>query len=279
MIFIGAITLYPFLNVLAISLNNSVDSVRGGITIWPRVFTLKNYASIFEYKSLITGFYISTLRTIIGTALGVISSAMVAYVISCREFVLQKFVATIFILTMYFSGGMIPDYMLMRHIGLINNFWVYIWPGLISGFNVFVLRAYMDTLPISLKESAKLDGANDLIIFYRIIFPLCVPVIATIALFVAVGHWNSWFDTFLYCGTNQNLTTLQFELQRIMSDATLGSNNAMLYRTSMENLKNRVTPESIQMAITIIATVPIVIVYPFLQRYFVKGLTLGAVKS
>lgn len=279
MIFMGAITLYPFLNVLAISFNNSIDSVRGGIYIWPRIFTLKNYAEIFEYKTLTTGFYISTLRTVIGTVLGVLCSAMVAYVVSCREFVLQKFVATIFILTMYFGGGLIPDYMLVRQLGLINNFWVYIWPGLISGFNVFVLRAYIDTLPISLKESAKLDGANDLIIFFRIIFPLCVPVIATIALFVAVGHWNDWFATYLYCSTNQNLTTMQYEMMRIMSDATLGSNNAFMYRTGTANLMNQVSPESIRMAITIVATVPIVIIYPFMQRYFVKGLTLGAVKS
>ncbi|MCL6591927.1 MAG: carbohydrate ABC transporter permease [Firmicutes bacterium] len=279
MILMGAITLYPFLNVLAISLNNSIDSVRGGIYLWPRMFTLQNYIEVFKYKTLTTGFYISVLRTVIGTVLGVLSSAMVAYAISCREFVIQKFVATIFILTMYFGGGMIPDYMLVRNLGLINNFWVYIWPGLLNGFNIFVLRAYIDTLPISLKESAKLDGANDLTIFFRIVFPLCVPVIATIALFVAVGHWNSWFDTFLYCGSNQNLTTLQFELQRIMADATLGSNNEMFYRTGTNALMNRVTPESIRMAITIIATVPIVVVYPFLQRYFVKGLTLGAVKS
>jgi putative aldouronate transport system permease protein len=278
MTLIGVITLYPFLNVLAISLNNSIDSVRGGIYIWPREFTFQNYIEIFKYKTLTTGFYISTLRTIVGTVMGVLCSAMVAYVISCREFVLQKFVAALFILTMYFGGGMIPDYMLVRQLGLVNNFWVYIWPGLIWGFNVFVLRAYMDTLPVSLKESAKLDGANDITIFFRIIFPLCVPVIATIALFIAVGHWNAWFDTFIYCGSNQNVTTLQFELMRIMSDATLGSNNALFYRTGMD-MKNRVSPESIRMAITIIATVPIVIIYPFLKRYFVKGLTLGAVKS
>lgn len=277
MIFMGAITLYPFLNVVALSLNDPMDSIRGGITLWPRVFTLQNYKEVFTYPNLITGFYISCLRTIIGTLLGIISSAMVAYVISCRDFIARKLVATLFILTMYFSGGLVPDFMLVRKLGLINNFWVYILPGLISAWNVFVLRGYMDTLPISMNESAKLDGANDLTIFFRIVLPLCKPVIATISLFIAVGQWNSWFDTYLYASSNTALTTLQYELQRIMQNITLSSTGSM-YSTDANNAP-RITPESIRMTMTVVATVPIVLVYPFLQKYFVKGLTLGAIKA
>lgn len=277
MVMMAAITLYPFLNVLAISLNDSVDAVRGGIHIWPRKFTLQNYREVFTYPHLVTGFYISVLRTVVGTVLGLVSSAMVAYVISCREFMFRRFVSGIFVLTLYFSGGMIPEFMLIRKLGLINNFWVYILPGLISGWNVFVLRAYMDTLPENIKESAKLDGANDLTIFFRLILPLCKPVLATIALFIAVGQWNSWFDTFLYTTGNPSLTTLQYEMMRILQNVTVSSTGSM-YALGQANAP-RVSPESIRMTITVVATVPIVLVYPFLQKYFVKGLTLGALKG
>ena len=277
MILIGAVTLYPFLNVLAISLNDSLDSVRGGIYLWPRQFTLVNYQEVFTYPNLKTGFYISCLRTLMGTVLGLTSSAMVAYVISCREFIARKLVSMLFILTIYFSGGLIPDFMLMRKLGLINNFWVYILPGLISGWNVFVLRAYMDTLPRSLHESAKLDGANDLTIFFRVVIPLCKPVLATIALFIAVGQWNSWFDTFLYTSSNTDLTTLQYEMMRILQNTTMSTSSSM-YSLDASNAP-RITPESIRMTITVVATVPILIVYPFLQKYFVKGLTIGAIKG
>lgn len=277
MIFMAAATLYPFLNVVAISFNDSVDSVRGGIHVWPRQFTLNNYREIFTYPDLVTGFYISSLRTIIGTVLGLLSTAMVAYVISCQEFVARKLVSALFILTLYFSGGLIPEFMLVRRLGLINNFWVYILPGLIGGWNVFVVRAYIDSLPVTLKESAKLDGANDLTIFFRIILPLCKPVLATVALFIAVGQWNSWFDTFLYASSNPSLTTLQYEMMRIMQNTAMSS-SASMYGLTATNAP-RISPESIRMTITVVATLPIVAVYPFLQKYFVKGLTLGAIKG
>jgi putative aldouronate transport system permease protein len=277
MIFMGAITLYPFLNVLAISFNDSVDSIKGGIYLWPRIFTLKNYQEVISYPNLLTGFYVSVLRTIVGTLLGLISTAMVAYVISCREFIGRKFVAMLFILTMYFSGGLIPEFMLVKNLGLMGNFWVYILPGLISAWNVFVIRSYIDNLPLSLNESAKLDGANDFTIFIKIIAPLCKPVLATIALFIAVGQWNSWFDTFLYAGNNPAITTLQYQMMRILQDITIGT-TSNIYGLNQNNAP-QISPESIRMAITIVATAPILVVYPFLQKYFVKGLTLGAIKS
>ena len=202
------VTLYPFLNVLAISLNDSTDTVRGGIYIWPREFTLNNYIEIFKYDNLITGFVNSTLRTVIGTILGVLSAAMVAFTLSRADFQGRKFVSTTLVLTMYFSGGLIPGYMLMRDLQLINTFWVYLLPGVVSAFNIIIVRSFMDGLPYSLQESAKMDGANDFTIFWKIILPLCKPVLATIALFVAVGQWNSWFDTYLYNSQNPALTTL-----------------------------------------------------------------------
>lgn len=279
MILLGIVTLYPFVNVLAISLNDATDTVRGGIYLKPRIFTWLNYKQIFVYNNLLVAFQNSVLRTLIGTVLGVFSSAMIAYVLSRKDFIARKQLSTFFVLTLYFSGGLIPSYMLMRDLHLMNTFWVYVLPGLVNAWNVFVIRSYMDGLPIGLQESAKIDGANDLTIFFKIILPLCKPVLATIALFIAVGQWNSWFDTFLYNSTSGHLTTLQYELMKILANTTAGSSNADLARSGNAAASARVSPESIRAAITIVATVPILIVYPFLQKYFVKGLTLGSVKS
>ncbi|MFC5985746.1 carbohydrate ABC transporter permease [Marinicrinis lubricantis] len=277
MLGIVVVTLYPFLNVLAISLNVSSDTVKGGITIWPREFTWANYEQLLSFGGLMQGAKISILRTIIGTVFGVISSSMLAFVISRQDFQARKFVSTYLALTMYVSGGLIPGYMLIRDLGLTNSFWVYILPGMVVAFNVFIIRSFIDGLPYALQESAKLDGASDFTIYWRIILPLCKPVLATIALFVAVGQWNSWFDTYLYNGSNEKLTTLQYELQKVLQSTTAG-NSAPRGDSVLQNM-NRVSPQSVKMAITIVVTVPILVVYPFLQRYFVKGMTLGAVKA
>lgn len=277
MILVTIITLYPFLNVLAISFNNATDTVKGGIYIFPRKFTLQNYKEIFAGSSrLPQGLFISVLRTVVGTITGVISTAMVAFVLSRRDFVFNKFVTMIFILTMYIGGGLIPEYMVIRQLGLVGHFSVYILPGLISAFNVIVIRSFIDGLPKALDESAMIDGANDFVIFYKIILPLCLPVIATIALFIAVAQWNSWFDTYLYASNKDSLTTLQYELMKVMSNASSGG-TVDIHSKSLTSAS--VDPESIKMAITMVVTVPILCVYPFVQKYFVTGMTLGAVKS
>ncbi len=271
------ITLYPFLNVLAISLNDSTDTVRGGIYLWPREFTWENYKTIFGYSGLIQGLKITVLRTLSGTLLGLISASMLAYTLSRPDFKSRKFVSTFLAMTMYFSGGLVPTYMLMRHLELIGTFWIYILPGIVSAFNVFIIRSFIDGLPYALQESAKLDGANDFTIYYKVILPLCKPVLATIALFLAVGQWNSWFDTYLYNGNKPSLTTLQYELMKVLASTNQGS--AMTNANDLANQMAQISPESIKMAITIVVTLPILIVYPFLQRYFVSGMTLGAVKA
>jgi putative aldouronate transport system permease protein len=276
MIAAAIVTLYPFLNVLAISLNDSTDTVRGGIRIWPREFTFQNYTAIFRYPGLLKGFENSVLRTVLGSIIGVLSASMVAFVLSRRDFQARKPMSMLFALTLYFSGGLIPVYMLIRNLHLINSFWVYLIPGLLGVWNVFVIRSYIDGLPYALQESAKLDGANDFTIYWRIILPLCQPVLATVALFIAVGHWNSWFDTYLYNGSNEQLTTLQFELMKVIQSTETGNE---AHNANAAQSMAAVSPESIKMAITIIVTVPILLVYPFLQKYFVKGMTLGAVKS
>lgn len=273
------VTLYPFLNVLAISLNDSVDTVRGGIYIWPREFTFENYVQIFQYKGLLTGAKITLLRTAVGTLLGLISGTMLGYVLSRVDFQGRRFMSVFLALTMYFSGGMIPVFILIRDLNMMNTFLVYVIPGMVSAFNVFVIRSFIDGLPYSLQESAKLDGANDFKIYYKVILPLCSPVLATIALFLAVGQWNSWFDTYLYNGSAPHLTTLQYELMKVLQSTTQGAGGGRAAGQNMAEQIKQVSPESIKMAITIVVTVPILLVYPFLQKYFVKGMTLGAVKS
>ena len=276
MCLIIVVTVYPFLNVLAVSLNDAADTVKGGIYIWPRKFTFANYQQVFSGSSkLPLAFFNSVLRTVIGTLTGVIATAMVAYTLSRRDFIFNKFVTLLFVITMYVSGGLIPEYLVLRNLGLINNFAVYILPGLISAFNVIVMRSFMDGLPEALYESAKIDGANDWTTFYKIVMPLCLPVVATISLFIAVGQWNSWFDTYLYARGNNSMTTLQYELMKIIDNASsnVDINNPLLQNASKSN------PQSIKMAMTMVATIPILLVYPFVQKYFVTGMTLGAVKS
>lgn len=278
MMIVLIVTLYPFLNVLAISLNDSMDTVKGGLTIWPRHFTLKNYETIFQFEGLVIGFRNSVIRTVLGAIIGVMTASMMAYTLSRREFQARRLFSVLFALTLYFSGGLIPGYLLIRSLGLIGTFWVYIIPSILGVFNVFVIRSYIDGLPIALQESAKMDGANDYTIYWRIILPLCQPVLATIALFVAVGHWNSWFDTYLYNAQKPQNTTLQYELIKVLQ-STQSANDYRSINSNNQQSIAAVSPDSIKMAITMVVTMPILLVYPFLQKYFVKGITLGAVKS
>ena len=273
-IFIGVIivTLYPFLNVLAISFNDPIDTMRNINFIIPRKFTWSNYTYVFQENNLFEPFAMSIVRTLIGTLTGVAVTAMVAYVLSRRDFYFNKLFTVLFVITMYVSGGLVPEYLLItRTLKLGNYFLVYILPGLIWVYNIILIRSFIDGLPIALQEAARIDGANDFIIFAKIVLPLCKPVLATVALFVAVGQWNSFMDTYLYA---RDLPTLQYVLYEIMEKATI-----KVDPHAAEQLKSAVSPMSIRMAITIIATVPILIVYPFLQRYFVGGMTIGAVKD
>ncbi|MDR1443704.1 MAG: carbohydrate ABC transporter permease [Treponema sp.] len=272
------VTLYPFLNVVAKSFNDPIDTVKGGIHILPRVPTLDNYSDLFSAGSnLSAAFRMSVLRTLTGTVSGVLCCAMFAFVLSRRDFMFRKLFTTVLVVTMYISGGLIPEYILIRNLGLINNFGVYIIPGLLSAFNVIIIRTFIQGIPLSLQESAKIDGANDLTIFFRIIFPLCMPVLATVALFIAVGQWNSWFDTYLYTRSVKSLSTLQYELMKVLDSAQNISSSADVYSEGLRSAKRN--PEALKMAITVIATVPILAVYPFMQRYFVSGMTLGSVKE
>lgn len=276
------VTLYPFLNTIAISLNQASDTVQGGIYLWPRSFTWNNYTYVFRDAAVLHSTLISVLRTVVGTALTVFCSAMVAYTISRPEYVLRHFVTITFILTMYFDGGLIPNFLLIRELGMIGTFWVYIIPGLIGVFNLIIIRSSIYGLPESILESARIDGAGEFTTFIRVVMPLIVPVLATVGLFTAVYQWNSWFDVFLYNSSYQQLSTLQYELQKILqnSNSSVSAKSAVdAFANSSNALANAVTPVSVRATMTIVASVPIIIVYPFLQKYFVKGMMVGGVKG
>lgn len=280
MVCLMIVTIYPFVNMIAVSFNNANDAIRGGIYLWPRVWTLDNYKYIFGESDIYHATLISALRTIIGTVVSVFCTAMLAYTVSRQEFVLRKFVTMFFVFTMYFSGGLIPGYLLIRDLGLIGSFWVYIIPGVIGVFNMIVIRSFIEGLPEGILESARIDGAGEFTTFIRVVLPLTIPAMATVSLFVAVGQWNSWFDVFLYNSSNKELSTLQYELMKILQTSTTSATSSAsdAYQSAESNV-TAVTPTSIRATMTIIASVPILMVYPFLQKYFVQGMTIGGVKG
>src|SRR5690625_2302982 len=244
MLLLCVVMLYPFLNTFAISLNEASDSIKGGIYLWPRILTWHNYEHVFESGHIIQASITSVLRTVIGTGISLLATAMVAYAISREEFVLRRSVTIIFVLTMYFHGGLIPEFLLMRDLQLIGTFWVYILPGVIGVFNLIVIRSFIEGLPQSLFESAKIDGAGDFTTFFRIVLPLSLPVLATVSLFVAVGQWNQWFDVFLYNSSKIELSTLQYELMKLLhnSYASMSSQSVRTAFSGAQSASNIVTP-------------------------------------
>jgi len=282
MLFLMFITLYPFWNTIAVSFNQATDTIRGGITFLPRIFTLQNYRAVFATGEIFNAFLISVSRTVIQTLSGVFLTSMLAYALSRKDFVLRKPFTIVIILSMYINAGLIPNFLLIASLGMLETFWVYIIPGIISAFNFIVVRTYISRLPESIIESAKIDGCGDFIIFVRIIFPLCAPVLATIALFIAVGAWNAWFDTMIYNSAIPSLHTLQYKLMEYLQSSqqqSMSAANIGAMGISQDSANNMVTPASIRAAITVVAALPILVVYPFLQRYFIAGINVGSIKE
>lgn len=279
MVFIAVIMIYPFWNTVAVSFNDAQDTLRGGITLFPRVFSTYSYESVFKNKLMGTAAVNSVLRTVLSTLLGVLVGSMIAYVLSRRELIGRKFITAYFLVTMYISAGLIPTYFLIKNLGMLNSFAVYIVPGLVSVYNIIVIKSFMQSLPDSLTEAAMVDGAGHFRCYWQIVLPCCKPVLATIALWCAVGSWNQWFDTFLYASGADHLTTLQYEMMKLLSSAMQsGRDNSSIFGNNQQ-MADTITPTSIRAAVTIVASVPILVVYPFMQKYFVKGVTLGATKE
>ena len=283
LLLLAFITLYPFWNTIAVSFNDAMDSIRGGITFLPRRFSLFNYQVIFQTGAIPRAFFVSVARTVTNMISNIFFTAMLAYVLSRQEFVMRKPFTFIIVLSMYVNAGLIPTYFLIRSLGMVNSFWVYVVPGIVNAFNFVVMRTYMRSIPESIIESARIDGYGDFYIFVRIILPLCLPVLATVALFVAVGSWNAWFDTMIYNSGRVNLHTLQYKLMEYLQSSQSQGRGAQdagaMALAAQGGSSTMVTPMSIRAAITVVAATPILLVYPFMQRYFVVGLNVGGVKE
>ena len=277
---IMVITLYPVLNTVAYSFNDGMDAVKGGITIWPRVWSTDSYVSLIKDPAIYKAFGISVSKTVLTTVLNLFLTSMMAYALSRKEYVLRKVITTLLVLTMYVNAGLIPNYLLVsKTLGLKNTFWVYIIPSLFQCFNMIVIRTYIGGLPDALVESGKIDGAGDLRCFFQIILPLCLPVLATVALFIAVGAWNSWFDTYLYNGSKKDLYSLQYLLKAKLATTQNQANAAQTSADALAAQASKVAPITVRSAITVVSALPILVVYPFLQKYFVTGMALGSVKG
>lgn len=280
LILLGFTTFYPFWNALVISFNQGLDTALGGVTFWPRVWTLENYAIVFQDSRILNGFYISIMRTVIGTILSVLLTALLAFAMSKSELIGRKFYMVFFIVTMYFSGGLIPTFMVVRSLGLMDNFWVFIIPSLISVWNMIIFRTFFKGLPDGLMESAQIDGCGQFRTFFQIVLPLSGPVIATLSLFTAIGHWNEWFLPSIYIN-NENLLPIQSMLQQILNSNIMTEQMSQLDSAAQSRMSQmrEVTSKSLSMATMMVATLPIIMVYPFVQKYFVKGVLVGSLKE
>ncbi|OMF57883.1 sugar ABC transporter permease [Paenibacillus rhizosphaerae] len=271
----------PFLNILALSFNAGKDAERGGIYFWPRVWSIQNFKEVFASSNIVTAFGISLFRTVVGTVASVFLTAMGAYALKSRTMPGVRFFTLLIFFTMLFSGGMIPYYMLLKSLHLTNTIWVYIIPSLYSAWNLIIMRTFFQQIHPSLEESARMDGYNDFAIFMRIIMPLSKPVIAVIALFNAVGHWNDWFTGAFYV-RSAKLRPLSTLLQEMLTRAEamrskLESAAGMNQYDALE--KMQVTGDSMKMATIIIVVAPIIIIYPFIQKYFAQGVMIGSIKE
>ncbi|MBD2868034.1 carbohydrate ABC transporter permease [Paenibacillus arenilitoris] len=273
-------TFYPFWNALVISFNSGMDTALGGVTFWPRAWTLENYGIVFNDARLLNAFFISIARTAVGTATSILLTAVFAYGLSKKELMGRKFYMVLCIITMYFSGGLIPSFLLIRELGLMNSFWVFIVPSLVSVWNMIIFRTFFQGLPAGLEESAKIDGSGNWGVFFRIVIPLSGPVIATLSLFTAVYHWNDWFGPSIYI-SSEGLLPIQTMLKQILNSNIVSDQLAQLDSAAQGQLAKMrtVTSKSLSMATMMVATIPIVLVYPFVQKYFVKGVLIGSLKE
>ena len=280
LVLFAIVTVYPVLNTLAISFNDGNDAARGGIHLIPRVPTWRNYEEIiFKRPGIRQGAIVTVGRTVLGTLTALAANALLSFILSRKKFLFKSGLSLFWVITMYAQGGLIPTLILFKYLHLTSSFWVYIIPGMVSAFNVMVMRTYMQGIPDSLEEAAQLEGAGYMRVFWSIVTPLCKPVYATIALFVAVYHWNSWFDAMLYNRLDPQFTTLQFELRKLLDSVSATTGGQVAGTAQGAAAQNTITPVTVRAAAAIATMAPIIALYPFLQRYFVTGLTIGGVKE
>lgn len=269
----AVLTLYPVIHILALSFNERYDAVTGGIYIFPRRWDLRNYYEIiFEKTGIQRGMLTTVARTVIGTFTALGANALLAFILSRKRFLFRSGLSLFWVITMYASGGIVTTYILYRYLHFNNTFWVYIIPGLVSAFYVLAIRTYMSGIPDSVEEAALLEGAGYMRVFWSIISPLCKPVYAAVALFIAVNHWNSWFDALLYNRFEPRYTTLQYEMMKLFSELRVPSG-------TVEAMFRRSTSDTERAAAYVLVSVPVIVAYPFFQKYFVAGLSIRGVKD
>ena len=274
MILICVTMLYPFLYLLARSLS-SPEASSLSYSIIPQGFTLENYGKVLENSDIATGFKNALIRTVLGTAVNLVMTIFAAYPLSKRYFPHRTFWMGLVVFTMFFGGGMIPTYLLIKRLGMLNTIWALILPGAISTYNMIIMRNFFMALPESLEEAAQIDGANEMVVLFKVVLPMSMPILATIALWSRVGHWNAWFDALIY-NTEPSIQVLQVVMRRIVLEGTAQMLNP---NSSDNNFHQFVNPENIKAATIMVTTIPIIMVYPFLQKYFVKGILVGSLKG
>ena len=274
--FIGIVTLYPFYYTIICSFNDGLDLMKGGVYLWPRKFTLSNYELFIGDEGWRHAFFISVARTVVGTVLCTGFTSMFSYALSRNNLMFKKGYRFLVIFTMYFSGGLIPYYVLLRSLGLLNTFWVYVVPGMVNTFFVMTGINFFASIPESMIEAAKIDGAREIKVLTKIVLPVSKPFLATLALFAAVGQWNSWLDSAYYV-RDASLQTLSFKMMTTINQTLATAANAdVAGQMSQANTATSFTVQATAMAVSMI---PIMCVYPFLQKYFVQGMMIGAVKD
>lgn len=283
-LFFGLFTLicfYPFYYLIINSISNNEWSSLGTIRFLPRGIHFENYLQVLKLEGLPLAAAVSIARTVLGTAGTVLASAFLGFMFTQDKLWKKKFWYRFIIITMYFNAGLIPMFITMKSLGLTNNFWVYILPAIVQPFNIILVKTYIESIPKSLQEAAEMDGANILQVFFKVILPNCTPILATVAIFSAVGQWNSFQDTLIYI-TDQKLYSLQYLLYTYINQA---NSLAQMVKSSGGAVSSVVsaattqTPTSIRMTVSVIVVLPIMFVYPLFQKYFVKGIMLGAVKG
>ncbi|MCM0647606.1 carbohydrate ABC transporter permease [Clostridium swellfunianum] len=270
------ICIYPFYYVFIFSISNP-DKTARGIYLLPAGFKLDSYSQIFNLNGIFSAFIVSLARTLIGTTITLVLSSLFAYAVSKNELPYRKIIYRICAMAMYLNAGLIPWYITMKNLGLKNNFLLYILPYAVNAYYIILLKTFFEQLPASLEESAMIDGAGYFTVFWKIILPLSKPILATIVVFASVGQWNTWHDNF-FLVASKNLQTLQLILYNYLNQAQSIAASANVGNVNVSALKN-LSPESIRMTITVVVTLPILLVYPFMQKYFVKGIMMGAVKG
>ncbi len=271
---------YPFYYLIINSISANDLSAAGKINFWPQGIQFQNYIDVLKLSGLGTALFISIARTVLGTVCTVMASAFLGFMFTQENMWHRKFWYRFLVITMYFNAGLIPMYMTMRSLHLTNTFWVYIIPAIVQPFNIIMVKTYVESIPASLQEAAQIDGAGILTIFWKIILPTSKPILATIAIWAAVGQWNSFQDTLIYI-TDQSLYSLQYLLYTYLNQAsslaTLVKNTGNV--SAVANLATQQTPTSIRMTISVIVVLPILFIYPMFQKSFVKGIMIGSVKG